>query len=255
MSKKLGLAWACLLYPLVSPAQAPAPADTVFYGPSARQLPSRAGAVRYITSTGRPDGGVLQKTYALSGALLEQIAYADAQASTREGVALSWYPSGEFKGRRTYKDGLVEGQSLLFYQDGTLQQVRVYQQGDQKSKQCFAPNGQPETCPPETNTGRVYAAYQSGPAGLATEVRNRTRFPGLPGGEAPLRCQVVVACMIGVDGRLRESRVYKSVAPAYDAEALRVVRGLRGSWSPQLLNGEPEESFYTVEVNFLPKTQ
>ena len=87
------------------------------------------------------------------------------------------------------------------------------------------------------------------------EIRNRLRYPRLPAGTEPRRCQVIVACTVGIDGRLREQRLYKGAGEPYDAEALRVVSALRGSWSPQLLNGEPEESVYAVEVNFLLPTR
>gem|GEM_PF-4088344 len=130
----------------------------------------------------------------------------------------------------------------------------MYHQGQEKSKQCFDPEGQPATCPPEQEQGTVYAQYRAGRKMLITEVGHSVRYPAPAAGAEPVRGQVVVACMIGVDGRLRESRIYKSVGPEYDREALRVVNGLRGSFSPQLVNGEPRESFFTVEVDFIPPT-
>ena len=92
----------------------------------------------------------------------------------------------------------------------------------------------------------------SGRSGLDKELRNNVRYPALPDGVEPQRCQVVVIGMVGIDGRIREKRIYKSAGEPYDTEALRVVNRLRGTWLPQLIDGEPEESFYTMEVNFLP---
>jgi hypothetical protein len=244
----------CLLLPLMGLAQT-TKVDTVYYGSKAQRLPSRAGASRYITTEAQPGGGVLQKIYALNGHQLEQIPYADAQATTREGLATSWFPTGELKGRRTYKAGQVDGQLLQFYTDGTLQRVEIYQKGGLKRQQCYTVNGQPSMCPPEKLVGKVFASYQYGQTGLTGEVKNRTHYPTLPEGETAQRGQVIVACMIGVDGRLRESRSYKSLGPLYDKEALRVVNSLKGMWSPQLVDDEPEESFYTVEVDFIPKVK
>ena len=226
--------------------------DTAFYDASAQQLHSRAGAVRFIVTTAAPSGGVTQRIYAANGALLELVPYADAQAKTREGAALRWFGTGELRGRRVYKAGQLEGQAVIYYHAGNIQQLSMYQQGQEKSKQCFGLEGQTIDCPVETSAGKVYATYRYGEVVLAHEVQRATRYPAVAAGELPLRGQVVVACTIGIDGKLRESRVYKGIGAAYDREALRVVNGLRGSFSPQLQDGEPVESFYTLGVDFIP---
>ncbi|UOQ71039.1 TonB family protein [Hymenobacter cellulosilyticus] len=235
------------------------PSDTIFYDATAERLPSRAGAVRFIITSAQPTGGgVVQKIYAANGTLLEQIPYVDAQAKKREGVALKVFSSGAIRSRRTYRNGQLDGQLQLFYLNGNLQELSIYQQGQEKSKQCFDLDGQPMTCPVDKGVvpqGTVYAAYKAGRPALTAEISRKTRYPSLPNGAVPQRGQVVVACMIGVDGQLRESRIYKSVGPEYDREALRVVNELHGTFSPQLLNGEPTESFFTLEVNFLPPVQ
>lgn len=227
-------------------------ADTVFYTASAKQLPSRVGAVRFIVTTPTLTGGVVQRIFNAHGAMLEQVPYADADAKTREGIALEWLPSGDLKGRRIYKTGQLDGQAVLYYPNGTIKQLTIYQQGQEKSKQCYGPNGQPSDCPEETRAGKVYAAYQFGDLVLARQVQHETRYPAIAAGTVPLLGQVVVACAIGVDGKVREIRVYKGLGTAYDREALRVVNGLRGSFSPQLQDGEPVESFYTLGVDFIP---
>jgi hypothetical protein len=245
-----------LLAGLTFPARAQqsgAKTDTLYYDATAQLLPSRAGAVRLIVTTARPTGGVSQKIFAANGRLLEQISYADAQARTREGLALSWFPTGELRGRRTYKAGQVEGQLLLYHPGGALQQLSVYHLGQEKSKQCFDADGQPTTCPEQTGSV-VYARYRAGRRSLKSEIERSLRYPVPTNGASALRGQVVVACVIGVDGRLRESRIYKGVGPEYDREALRVVNGLRGGFAPQTIDGEPVESFYTLEVDFIPPT-
>ena len=227
-------------------------ADTVFYTASAKQLPSRVGAVRFIVSTPGLSGGVVERIFNAHGALLEQVPYADADAKTREGIALQWLPSGDLKGRRAYKNGQLDGQAVLHYPNGTIKQLALYQQGHEKSKQCYGLNGQPSDCPEENGAGKVYAAYQFGDLVLDRQVQRETRYPAIAAGTVPLRGQVVVACAIGVDGKVREIRIYKGIGATYDREALRVVNGLRGSFSPQLQDGEPVESFYTLGVDFIP---
>jgi len=240
------LAWPSNARPLA------ATADTAFYNATAQRLPSRAGAIRLIVTVPTPAGGFVQRIYNASGALLEQVPYADAESKTREGVAFRWSAAGDLRGRRMYKSGLLEGQVITYYPGGMIQQLALYQQGREKSKQCFGIDGQPGDCPVDNGAGKVYAEYQFGEMVLARQVQHDTRYPAVRGGEQPLRGQVVVACVIGVDGKLRETRIFKGMGPAYDREALRVVQGLRGSFSPQLVDGEPVESFYTLGVDFIP---
>ena len=75
------------------------------------------------------------------------------------------------------------------------------------------------------------------------------RLP-LPAGSKGER--VIVACMVGVDGQIHETRIYKSLGGEYDREALRVVSSLRDEWTPELEGLEPVESFYMINVDFVP---
>ncbi|GAA4023655.1 hypothetical protein GCM10022409_04400 [Hymenobacter glaciei] len=227
-------------------------ADTAFYNASAQPLRSRAGAVRLIVTTPASKGGVIQRIYNANRVLLEEVPYSDTETKIREGVALRWAASGELRGRRTYRAGQLEGQAVTYFPGGTIQQLAIYKQGQEKSKMCFSLNGQPGDCPLENSAGKVYAEYQFGTPILERQVRHDTRYPALPRGETLLLGQVVVACAIGVDGKVREIRIYKGLGPVYDREALRVVEGLRGTFSPQLVDGEPVESFYTLGVDFIP---
>lgn len=238
------------LLPLAAQAQQiVAKADTAYYDAKAERLSSRVGAVRCIVNEPALGGGVVQKISTAKGQLLERIPYADAEAKVRDGLAMSWFPTGEVKQRRTYRAGQLTGQLLQYYRDGTLQQFEVYVAGVAKEKQCFANTGEPAPCPPEPEQGRVYAHYRTGLKALEQEIRHAVYKLEPPVGSAAVR--VIVACAIGVDGRIAQSQVYKGVEEKYDKEALRAVNGLTGQWTPQRLNGEPVESYYMVYVDFL----
>jgi hypothetical protein len=94
--------------------------DTVYYNAAAERLPTRVGAVRGIVTTPTATGGMVQHIYDSRGRRLELIPYSDQQGKVREGIALSWYPTGEPRGRRQYRAGQLEGQFQLFYPDGTV---------------------------------------------------------------------------------------------------------------------------------------
>ena len=60
-----------------------------------------------------------------------------------DGVARSWYPSGQLKEKRTYKDGKQDGSYTFFYEDGQKGLVWNYKDGKQDGLQTnWYENGQ-----------------------------------------------------------------------------------------------------------------
>jgi hypothetical protein len=233
--------------------KAPSPTDTIYYSAAAERLPSRVGAVRSIVTKPTAAGGMVQHIYNTSGHQLELIPYSDKEGKMREGIALSWFPSGELKGRRVYRAGQLEGQLQVYHPDGTLRQLDFFEKGDSKTHLCFDLAGKAMNCPPGPDGSRIYARYRRGALMLDEEVSRAVHRLPLPAGSTGER--VIVACMVGVDGQIHETRIYKSVGPDYDREALRVVSNLRAGWTPELEDREPVESFYMVNVDFVGRAQ
>ncbi|MBO2011152.1 energy transducer TonB [Hymenobacter negativus] len=225
------------------------PIDTVYYNAAAERLPSRVGAARGIV-TEPTATGMVQHIYNTTGHQLEQIPYSDKEGKVREGVALSWYPSGQLRGSRMYREGQLEGQMQAYYPNGTLRQLDTFEKGDSKSRLCYDANGKAMKCPTQLDASRVYARYRRGTLLLEEEVRHAVRRLPLPAGSKGER--VIVACMVGVDGQIHQTHIYKSVGGEYDLEALRVVSTLRDNWTPELEGPEPVESYYMVNVDFPP---
>jgi hypothetical protein len=245
----LAIASLCTAAPLAARV---APVDTIYYNATADRLPSRIGAVRGIVTTPTPTGGIIQNIYTIEGHHLEQIPYSDKEGKVREGMATSWYVGGEMKGRRMYRNGLLDGPVQVFYPDGTLRQLDQYSKGVSKSRLCFEPNGKPTECAAEDNSAtRVYAHYRRGDVILQEEVNRAVRRLPLPTGSPGVR--VIVACMVGIDGQIHETRMFKSGGPEFDREALRVINSLRADWTPELQDKEPVESFYMINVDFKPE--
>jgi hypothetical protein len=233
--------------------EAPSTPDTAYYNSYGERLSSRVGAMRRVVVTPTPAGGMVHRIYDLEGHCLEQIPYADKAGKVRDGLALKWFASGEVKGRRLYRDGQLNGQLQLYYLDGTVQMLEFYEKGVSKSRLCFEPNGQPSECPRDKTGSRTYASYRKGESVLSKEVGRAVQLLQLPLPPGSKGERVIVACMVGIDGQIHETQVYKSVGPQYDREALRVVSNLRSDWFPELESNEPIESFYMVNVDFIPE--
>jgi len=90
--------------------------------------------------------------------------------------------------------------------------------------------------------------YPGGTAGVAKFVVSNTKYP-----EAALKDSVqgtvIVSYLIQVDGSIGDVKVVKSVHPALDAEAVRVIR-LMERWKPAIQKGEPVKLMMSQQFNF-----
>lgn len=68
--------------------------------------------------------------------------------------------------------------------------------------------------------------------------------------DAKQQGRVIVSFVVEKDGSITNVRVVKSVTPALDEEAIRVVKAMP-KWNPGMQNGEPVRVNYTVPISFL----
>ena len=61
--------------------------------------------------------------------------------------------------------------------------------------------------------------------------------------------KVIVRFVVGKDGSVSQASVLRSVDPALDREALRVVN-LMPNWNPGMNNGQPAAVWFTLPVIF-----
>lgn len=61
--------------------------------------------------------------------------------------------------------------------------------------------------------------------------------------------RVLVSFIVQTNGKVGDVKVMQSVSPGLDAEAVRVVKLLRG-WNPGTKNGQPVNTRYCLPVNF-----
>ena len=61
--------------------------------------------------------------------------------------------------------------------------------------------------------------------------------------------RVVVRFVVGKDGTVSDPQIIRSVSPALDQEAIRVV-GEMPKWKPATVDGEPVRTYYVLPINF-----
>ena len=90
--------------------------------------------------------------------------------------------------------------------------------------------------------------FPGGPAALMQFLSTNVKYPK-EAFEQGIQGRVIANFVVEKDGSITEARVVKSVDPALDAEALRVV-GTMPKWAPGTQNGEPVRVKYTVPITF-----
>jgi len=61
---------------------------------------------------------------------------------------------------------------------------------------------------------------------------------------------VIVGFVVGLDGKIGNARIVKSVDSSLDAEALRVI-SLMPAWTPGIQDGKTVRVFYTLPFRFV----
>ena len=88
--------------------------------------------------------------------------------------------------------------------------------------------------------------FPGGTQALMEYIRNNIKWPDE---ESSVQGRVIVSFVVEKDGSVSNAKVVKSVHPAFDAEALRVVNGMP-KWIPGKQNGEPVNTKYVMPVIF-----
>lgn len=116
------------------------------------------------------------------------------------------------------------------------------------------PPHQPPLCPPDTSHRQttVFGGPEKMPVppgsmdGLMKFLAQNLHYPAT---QTNAEGKVFVSFVVQPTGQLTDFKVVKGIAPAFDAEALRVLR-LMPAWTPGEQNGRPVACHYTVPVTF-----
>ena len=112
-----------------------------------------------------------------------------------------------------------------------------------------APGDTTETrifCNPE-----VMPSFRGGQQKLMQFISDNLRWPeGCE--DSCIQGRVVISFMIEKDGSITEPKVVRSLDPAFDKEALRVVE-MMPKWNPYSINGERRRMKYTIPISFKMK--
>jgi TonB family protein len=90
--------------------------------------------------------------------------------------------------------------------------------------------------------------YPGGEVELLNFIKNNTKYPEKAKAEK-VEGKVIVRFIVSTEGNSEGISVLKGVHPLLDAEAIRIVRLLKG-WKPGMQSGKPVNTWYMIPVNF-----
>ena len=135
-----------------------------------------------------------------------------------------------YVGYDTYNIGV----SKAYAKDRTYM-IALYKEGTSPNKDIF---DQAETMP----------EFPGGVGKLMEYVAKNVRYPK----EAEDKClqgRVIATFIVEKDGSITSAKIVRSIDPALDAEALRVINGMP-NWKPGTQKGEPVRVKYTIPISF-----
>ena len=131
-------------------------------------------------------------------------------------------------------DTYTIGVSKAYAKDRTYM-IALYKEGTSPNKEIF---DQAETMP----------EFPGGVGKLMEYVAKNVRYPK----EAEDKClqgRVIATFIVEKDGSITSAKIVRSIDPALDAEALRVINGMP-NWKPGTQKGEPVRVKYTIPISF-----
>ena len=131
-------------------------------------------------------------------------------------------------------DTYTIGVSKAYAKDRTYM-IALYKEGTSPNKDIF---DQAETMP----------EFPGGVGKLMEYVAKNVRYPK----EAEDKClqgRVIATFIVEKDGSITSAKIVRSIDPALDAEALRVINGMP-NWKPGTQKGEPVRVKYTIPISF-----
>ena len=89
--------------------------------------------------------------------------------------------------------------------------------------------------------------YPGGTEKMFEFIADNLRWPG--DDDSCIQGRVVVSFIVEKDGSLTDVKVIKSLDPAFDKEAIRVVKSMP-KWEPGMWRGKPARVNYSIPIRF-----
>ena len=167
---------------------------------------------------------------------------------------------------------IKEGESTLYYEDGSIKATAFYSNGKLQSVKAYYPDGKLQREDSYTKKGKLKKSFLYNKEGKPTKNREPwERQPEFPGGDialmnavssilkypedaskAYITGRVILQFVIDKEGKMTQAKVVRPTYYSLDKEALRVINeiGRKYTWKPGIEHGEKISVRYTVPISF-----
>jgi periplasmic protein TonB len=182
--------------------------------------------------------------HAVNGHLLGEKNFSDFKKLIREGTSFDYFPETGMTREISYVNNKMEGTFITRWPDGKIKRRDIYRNDTLVSGQCYTKEGK----------DTAWFAYEQQPQfpggqdSLRKFLWRNLKYPPLAKIQE-IQGTVYVMFTVTRDGAITGIKLYKSVAPLLDAEAIRVVSRMP-PWIPGKRDGEMTSFELSLPVVF-----
>lgn len=236
----------CNLY-LVQQAQHPGKkADTSYFTGTHQKTLHKDSADYFTVRNYDPNDSnrVKMTRHAVNGQLLGEKNFSDFKKLIKGGISIDYFPETGMTREISYVNNKMEGTFISRWPDGKIKRRDIYSNDTLVSGQCYTKEGK----------DTAWFAYEQQPKfpggqdSLRKFVWRNFQYPPLAKIQE-IQGTVYVIFTVTRDGTVSGIKLYKSVSPLLDAEAIRVVSRMP-PWIPGKREGESTSFELSLPVVF-----
>lgn len=220
--------------------------DTLFYRHLFENVKDRSVAKSYMIVKYETNDSLraTETTYYMSGQVKQITPYIHYKKREKHGEETRYYENNRLYSSQSFMQGREEGKHMVYYPDGSLKREDLYINGKLDKGRCIGLDGKDTT---------YFAFYKAGeyPGGndeLLKFLAQNVKYPN-KAKEQGTRGIVVVSFVVTEAGQVTNYRIWKSLTPETDAEAMRVSHLIQ-RFQPSVLDGEVIASQYHLPFRF-----
>jgi len=248
--------------------------DTLYFDTNNKRLASldSASSYRIYTTDNIREGNLIERVYSKSGkmesscSLLLQFAmnankamveaYTSGKISwndprmekqieyLKDGIYKEWYENGQLRKEIEYKEGKMNGHYISYWENGQIKREEYIGSDKSVGGKCFDQFGNEIKYTPMEQMPE----FPGGEVMLIRFMCNNIKYP-IVMQVSNVQGKVVAQFVVGKDGSLSDIRIKRSIHPAGDKEALRII-SLMPKWKPGIKEDEPVSVTYILPIVF-----
>ncbi len=164
----------------------------------------------------------------------------------KSGIQLVYNNNKSVMSETTYKNGKKDGTKIVNYIDGLIERKEIFKEDNFVSGKCYNRKG--EEIPYFTEPFSYVERMPSTGYDLKHYLFKNVKYPQ-SAKVAGIEGRVMVVFVVKDDGTILNAYVAKSLEPACDAEAVRVVMNMP-AWQPGSKDGKNVNVYFTLPIDF-----